>query len=63
MKRTTENIRILKKLGFTCDYDRTKNPLDEDWFSLKDGWGFRLDAIRSFRHLVIRLMKADSEKE
>jgi hypothetical protein len=63
MKRTDENIKILRKMGFTCDFDRTKNPLDKDWFSLKNGWGFRLDGIRNFKHLVSRLTKAESEKE
>lgn len=62
MRRTPENIRILNKLGFSCDFDRTKNPLDKDWFSLKNGWGFRLDAIRNFKHLVGRLMKAEEGK-
>lgn len=63
MKKTKENLAILKKLGFTCDYEKTKYEDDKDWFSFKDGWGFRIDAIKDFKHLVQRLMKAESEKE
>lgn len=55
MKATEENIKILKRLGFTCDYDRTKNQMDEEWYSLDNGWGFRLDAVKSFKHLIKRI--------
>ena len=55
LKPTKENIMILNKMGFTCDFDRTQNEADKEWYSLKDGWGFRLDGIRDFKHLVRRL--------
>lgn len=51
MKRTPENLEILKKLGFSCDFDKTGHPDDKDWFSLKDGWGFRLDTHKNFASL------------
>ena len=60
MKPTPENIAILKKLGFTCDGDRLGETM-KDWYSLPMGWGFRLDAIRDFKHLVRRIMRAREE--
>lgn len=62
MKPTKENIDILKKLGFTCDFDITGDPRDKLWYSLKDGWGFRLDAIRDFKHLVSRIKKTAKDE-
>lgn len=62
MKPTPENIAILKKLGFTCDGDRLGESMN-DWYSLDNGWGFRIDSIRDFKHLVKRLMKFNSENE
>lgn len=58
MKITKENIKILKNLGFTCDMDKTNNPMDEEWYSLKDGWGFRLDAVRNSKTLLNNLQKS-----
>lgn len=58
MRGTKENIYILKKLGFTCDMNRTKNPMDEDWYSLDNGWGFRLDGVRNFKTLLNNLQKS-----
>jgi hypothetical protein len=37
MKATKENIEILKKLGFTCDMDKTGRAQDELWYSLDNG--------------------------
>lgn len=63
MKPTPENLKILEKLGFTCDFERTGDPRDKLWYSLKDGWGFRLDAIKNFKHLVSRIKKTAKEEE
>lgn len=62
MKPTKENIDLLKIMGFTCDKDKTGNYMDEEWYSLKNGWGFRLDAIRDFSHLSERLYLGGLEK-
>lgn len=61
MKPTKENIETLKKLGFTCDMDRTKNPMDEEWYSLDNGWGFRLDRVRNFKQLFKNALKYQKE--
>ena len=58
MKHIKENIDLLKKLGFTCDFDRTKNEADKEWFSLDNGWGFRLDAIKNFKCLIKSIFKS-----
>jgi len=55
MKRTKQNILLLNKLGFECDYIRTKNEADIDWFSLSNGWGFRLDSFKNFKELILAL--------
>ena len=60
MKLTKENEKILRKLGFTPDSDTQKDM--EDWWSLSNGWGFRLDAIHNFKDLVKRLMLAKYEE-
>lgn len=57
MKATEENLSILKKLGFTCDFEHTKNPQDIEWYSLKCGWGFRLDGVGSFKTLVKNMLE------
>ena len=62
MKPTPENLAILKKLGFTCDGDRLGESM-KDWYSLDNGWGFRIDRIRNFKHLVKRLIKVDPKGE
>ena len=62
MKATPENIAILKKLGFSCDMDKTKNPMDEEWYSLKNGWGFRLDAVKDFKTLFKNALKYDENE-
>jgi len=62
MKNTKENIEILKLLGFTCDMDKTKDERDEDWYSLKSGWGFRLDAVKDFKTLIRNLEKYKYEE-
>lgn len=61
MKPTKENLEILKKLGFTCDMDTTKNPMDEEWYSLDNGWGFRLDGVRNFKQLFKNALKYRKE--
>lgn len=61
MELTEKNITILKELGFSCDGDKTGNELDEDWWSLDDGWGFRLDAVEDFPTLMKRLQLAEYE--
>ena len=63
MKLTKENERILRKLGFKPDSElHPKIICMEGWWSLKDGWGFRLDAIKDFKHLVRRLMLTEWER-
>lgn len=62
MKATKENLTILKKLGFSCDYKKTKNHQDMDWYSLKNGWGFRLDAYDDFESLFLTALKYDKIK-
>lgn len=57
MKQIKENLEILKKLGFSCDMNKTKNPMDEDWYSLECGWGFRLDSVRNFKQLFKNALK------
>ncbi len=61
MKPTPENLEILKKLGFTCDMNETENPMDEEWYSLDNGWGFRLDAVRNFKQLIRNIFKYKDE--
>lgn len=55
MKLTDKNLMILKEMGFTCDYQRTKDPRDKEWFSLDNGWGFRIDAFPNIKALTKRL--------
>ena len=52
-----ENIEILKKLGFSCDYEKTKNPADKNWYSLECGWGFRIDKVKSLKQLFKNALK------
>ena len=61
MKLTKENKKILKTLGFTCDCIKTKNPMDKDWYSLKSGWGFRLDAHKDFKSLFLSAVMYEPE--
>jgi len=61
MKLTKENKAILKALGFTCDYIRTKNPMDKDWYSLECGWGFRLDSHKDFKSLFLSALHYEWE--
>ena len=63
MKPTQENLAILKKLGFTCDEIKTKNPLDKEWYSLDNGWGFRLDAVSSFKQLFKNALKFNAKED
>ena len=63
MKPTKENIEILKKLGFTCDMGQTKNPADEEWYSLKCGWGFMLDAHKDFKSLFKAALNYDPKED
>lgn len=62
MKPTKKNLEILKELGFTCDMDKTKNPMDEEWFSLDCGWGFRLDAHKNVKSLFKHALKYTESK-
>lgn len=57
MEATKENLGILKKLGFTCNYVESGYEPDEWWYSLKNGWGFRLDAYETFEDLLLELTK------
>jgi hypothetical protein len=61
MKATKENLHILKKLGFSPDIKKTKNPSDKDWYSLNCGWGFRLDAVKDFKELMNNAIKYNPE--
>jgi hypothetical protein len=61
MKASKENIKILKKLGFSCEADKTQNSLDREWYSLKNGWGFRLDAHKNFEKLFLFALKYNEE--
>jgi hypothetical protein len=63
MKATKENIEILKKLGFTCDMDKTGHAQDELWYSLDNGWGFRLDAVKNFSQLFKNALKYKKDGE
>jgi hypothetical protein len=63
MKATKENIEILKKLGFNCDMDKTRNPKDKEWYSLDNGWGFRLDAVKNFSQLFKNALKYKKDGE
>ena len=62
MKPSEENLRILKKLGFSCDFDRTKDHRDKLYYSDKSGWGFHLDYIRDFKHLLQRIRTTAKEE-
>lgn len=61
MKPTKENLALLKKLGFTRDKHNTGDDPNYDWYSLPNGWGFRLDAIRNFPELMRRLFVGQAE--
>ena len=61
MKNDEKNLQILKQLGFSCDYERTKYDNDKEWFSLSNGWGFCLPHIRHFRSLCKRLQSVEME--
>lgn len=56
MKLTKENERILRKLGFKPDIERGFEQLS-GWWSLDDGWGFRIDCMPSLKALVRRLLE------
>jgi len=58
MKANKENLAILKKMGFTCDGKGF-----EDWYSLKNGWGFRLDAHKNIKALTKRLLEYDKKED
>lgn len=62
MKPTKENLQILKKLGFTCDKNRTGNKMDTEWYSLPNGWGFRLDAVEDFAEMMENLQYSYLDK-
>jgi len=63
MKPTEDNIKMLEKLGFSCDYKKTKDPRDKEWYSLSCGWGFRLDAHRDFKSLFRAALKWNKEDQ
>jgi len=63
MRDTIHTERVLNELGFTRDFSRTKNPQDIDWFSLSNGWGFRLDAYRNFEELILAMLKYEEEDD
>ena len=56
MKLTIENEKILLSLGFKPE-NETKT-----WWTLKDGWAFRMNSIKGFEHLIERLMKTEYER-
>lgn len=55
MKLTDDNEKLLIKLGFLPDENK-------DWWRLKDGLEFRIDAIKDFKSLIKRLMKTEYER-
>jgi len=61
MKLTKKNKEILKELGFFCDFTKTRNVADKEWYSLKNGWGFRLDAHKDFKSLFLTALKYEEE--
>lgn len=59
MKPTPENIAALKAMGFKLQkMFKTDTENDEyGWWERFDGWEFRIDAQRSIKTLVKRMIK------